>query len=470
MTGLLPKILADVREAEPGQPEILLNKIRDSQIVGRAAFGVMSGEAETAGTLVLMEVADILLITLEKYPELATNVFTALMPANLEEQVEFINTLPLIMGHLAGLKVTQLFNQLSKDSGRKKVLLTSLHKKHIADRPSPVAYIGSMNFFQRMNIASRRISLLLPRPSQSQPLDEVINTLMKKTDQIFLLSTEQLKSSGLVEKPSFMRRVRSSLSHHKPKEVTPQTSPLENVDADKLVVTGDILRQALETDSRSVERFENQRNRLREIYYQSRAQMDERASQSLRASTSSAGRVAGGLLMQNEGLRRESNAEREERDALYDAQKNVSRAERDYHNDFLGRQAPNLIPVAAQLAIHVPSSSKTSVPLPQHPFSIPAQIVENNEDIPFNLSEFENYLTQVEAQFGIDVEAFDPQIFEQQVDRLMEQYLEEDGIEVNQALPAVPLYEPLMEINMPDSETDLPQARHQRTREALLKD
>lgn len=455
MTALLPGILAELREVDTDQPEILLNKIRDSQIVGRAAFGVMSGEAETTGTLVLKEVADILLLILENHPELAANVFTALMPANPEDQVQFANALPLIMGHQAGLTVTQLFNQLSHDSARKQVLINSLRQKHIADRPFPMAYIGSMNFFQRMNIASKRIALLLPAAPQAQPQSEVIKTLMQKTDQIFLLSAQQLKSGGLVEKPSLLNRVRSSLSRPKPSEEPPQTLSLQRVVADKPVVTDDILRQALEADGQSLERFKSQRRSLQTIYYENRAQMDARSSSSLRASATSASLVVGGLSMQNERLRRESNAQREGRDAYDDAQKNVSRVERDFHNVFMGHPAPNLIQPEARLTgDNAFSSIDFTQPIslsPQMPMPIPAQVA--------NLLNNQPTAAQIE----------------------------EDAITLSQSLPRIPLYDPFMEYDaelyerlarlresdsvgsIPEFSSDQPETRN-RTREALLKD
>lgn len=445
LSVLLPDILAQIREINQDETKALLNKIRVSRIIGLAAFGIMSGEAETAGTLVLLEVTQILQILLEHNPELASQVFAALMPEEQEEQVQFINTLPLIMGHPAALNVFQLFNSFSHDSRKKEILLEAMKKKHIADRPSPLVYISSKNFFERMHIASKRIGLMLYNPALIEPQNSVINTLMEKTDLVFRLSVLQLETSGLVAKSSLLRRASAALTGRNKVRNNPQAARLPTpITTEKPLITDDILRQALQADTKSLERRENQRDSLRNIHYQVRQQMDSKSSESLHASVALGGLIAGGVFAQNEKLRQRSLAEREGRNVANDAEKELSRAQRDYNSDVLRHQSLDPIRLGVSLSMDIMAEALQEDHEVQNAFVSQRASASQKTMEPRIIAEQRVSIDppSVDSLFARQRhDAVLQRNFQQQVDDLMEEYINEFDIDLRVALPDVPMHE-----------------------------
>lgn len=341
---------SQLSQVEEREPKDVLQWIQEQQLVGRAAMGIMSAEAEGTGTLVMQEVVTILLLTLENHPELITHVYEAFLPEDKEERAEIVNTIPIIMNRLAGYKMTELIRQLSKNPQIKKDIVESLRQQHIADRPFPLAYIESNNFFGRVNIASKIIVSLIKPRLEGSARNDALNQLLESTTRLFKMSEEKLKAAGLTDNPNWLNVFLSRIKK-RDKSAEPVESP--SLETDKPKITSEILRQVHEEDQSNFAKYKNIVSIMQNEFSKTQAEITRKSSQSLRNSTSLVESIASAnAFALNAHLADMSNAEKDNRwEVDKERQWEESRRDRDINNNRLCELATDPVRLGINLAV-----------------------------------------------------------------------------------------------------------------------
>ncbi|EIC84551.1 hypothetical protein [Serratia sp. M24T3] len=353
-TAMLPELLGQLRQVEKEDTLYVLDWISEQQLVGRASMGIMSAEAESAGTLLMQEVVTVLLMTLNSHPHLISNVYEAFLPDDNEGRAEIINMLPIIMNRLAGYKMAQLIARLSESPSIKQDILETLRQEHVADRPLPMAYIESNNFFGRVNIASKKIVDLFKYHVDEQPANDALNLLLESSERLFRMSEEKLKAAGLTDKPSWRNMFSLRGKKRAKTHVAVDTPHNQAVMTEgKPEITEDLLRQALSIDQEKLQKYQDNTLRNRERFSQMRAEISRKSSQSLQQFTAVATSMAAvNAVAQSAYLAASSSAEKQAQwEADKERQSLASRMERDNFNEQLRMLAPDPVRLGMNIAM-----------------------------------------------------------------------------------------------------------------------